>query len=286
MSKPAIDGKDVSRISAYLVPPEFLTMITDKKHALYDERVNLPLDMALVKSLMAVGSKVPIIVKKDGDKLLIVEGRQRYKAALKANELLKKDGCEPLKVKVYIESGTDVEMFGLSILTNELRQQDGVLEKAAKCKRYLDMGRTEEEAAVTFGVTRVTISNWVKINALPAAIRKAVETGKLSVTAAAKLAELEAGKQADALKKMLETPGKATVSKAKAIKGGKKKKGKKEKAKRSPLDPEFVAADVQAKLREICRYAVTRQTASLTEIEAECLKNLLADADIVAFMAF
>ncbi len=285
MSKPAIEGKEVSRISAYLLPPEMLTMVTQKDHHLYDERIHLPVDPGLVKSFMAVGSKVPLIVVKDGNQLLIVEGRQRYKAALAANKQLEKEGKELIKVKVQLESGaSESDLFGLSILTNELRYADGPMAKAAKAKRFIDMGRTEEEAAVVFGVTKATIKNWLAINCLSATARKAVDTGKISVTAAAKLCELPPEKQADALKKMVETPGKATVKKAKETVNA--ASGKKTIKKRSALDADFVSQDVQAKLRDACRYLMASLETPLNELETLCVRNILADPDVQAFNTF
>lgn len=223
MSKSAIEAQ---RFNGFFVEPEMLTLVEDKEHHLYDDRVHLPVDESLGKSLMAVGNKVALLVTKEGDQLFVVEGRQRVKAAIWANKKLAKDGKEPLKLKVILEKGEPADLFGTAILTNELRQGDGVVTKAIKCKRYIDMGRTEADAALAFGITTATVKNWLSILTLSGVVKKAIESGKISATAAMQLCEIPLKEQGAALDKLMDGVGKPTVKKSRKV-AGKKTKPKK-----------------------------------------------------------
>lgn len=217
MAKQALPG---TRANMFLMDPADLTIIgIDTKdgpeHALYDERVHLPLDEALIKNLMSHGNKVPISVRKNGDIAEVVDGRQRVRCAREANKRLAASGKTPIRVKVIVERGGDGDMFGLLILTNELRQADGPLAKAEKLQRYLAMGYSEDEAAVTFGVTKQAIKNWLALLELDPTVRNAVEAGTLSASAAGKLASLPRDEQKASLKQLTAGGGKVTTERAK-----------------------------------------------------------------------
>lgn len=214
MAKTAIEG--ASRLNAFLIEPEKLTIISDEKHALYDERIKLPIDEKLVLNIMAFNVKQPVFVAKDGNEIQVVDGRQRVRAALEANKRLVKDGKEPLRIPVMLQKGDDADLFGVSIFVNELRQSDGPLIKAAKAVRFLAMGRTEEEAAVVFGVTPAAIRQWVKLFDLAPQVRAAVNAGEITASAASKLAPLKKAEQVEELRK-LTADGKKTTGKKAAV---------------------------------------------------------------------
>lgn len=225
---------DAPRANMYMVDPSDLTIITNKEDPLYDSRVELPVEESMVLNIMSKGILQNIRVAKRGEKRVVVTGRQRVKAAIEANKRLKREGKETVRVPVVLATGDESDQFGVMISENELRQGDSPIAKAEKCKRYLDMGRTSQEAAVTFGVTVQTIKNWMEIVGLSAAAKKAVDTGMISATAAAKLAGLSPAEQKDAVEELVQKAvesgkKKVTVGKA-AAKGGKKStlKGKKE----------------------------------------------------------
>ncbi len=215
MGKQAIPG--ASRANMFLVDPDTLTVIgLDTKdgpeHPLYDERIHLPIDSALVNSLKARGNKVPIVVRKNGDVIEVVDGRQRVRCGRAANEELVAEGKTPIRIKAIVERGSDGDMFGVLILSNEIRQSDGPLAKAEKLRRYLDMGYTEDEAAITFGVTKQAVKNWLTLLELDPAVRNAVEAGTISATAASKLGSLSKQEQKESLKKLQESGTKVTAA--------------------------------------------------------------------------
>lgn len=193
---------NLQRIDAFRADPDDLIIVEDPKHPLYDERVKLPLDENLVLNIMAHGVKVPVLGRKNGDKVEVVDGRQRVRAAREANRRLKKQGSEPVLVKIHIERGTDADLFGVTVLANELRQNDAPLTRAKKAQRLLDMGKSEEEVALILGGKVAALRQLLSLLDTSAAVQRAVEQGKVGIVAASKLAKLERAEQDKALAKL------------------------------------------------------------------------------------
>src|SRR5512143_1919662 len=89
---------------AYMFDPEDLVLVTDEKSPLYDERVHLPVNEALVMNMLFAPDGVPqgvlepitAVRNPETGKVEVVVGRQRVKAAREANKRLKKRGEEPI----------------------------------------------------------------------------------------------------------------------------------------------------------------------------------------------
>jgi len=192
-----------SRTNAWTFDPADLILIENPDDPLYDPRVLLPLDEPMVLSIMFQGVIEPVIIAKQANQPVVVDGRQRVKCAREANRRLREQGKEPVRVTAVVRRGTDADLFGVVISTNENRQDDTPLGRAEKCSRYLAMGRKEGEAAIAFGVTKQTISQWMKLLQCAPAVRKAVERGQLTSTDAAKLSNLPRGEQNDKLEALL-----------------------------------------------------------------------------------
>jgi len=190
---------DASRGTIFFVDPDDLVLVDDDQHALYDARVCLPVDEALAKNIAVHGVIEPVIVTKDGDAAVVVDGRQRVKAAQLANAWLEAEGKQPIKVPVMIRRGDEADLFGVLISANEHRHTDGPLERAYKAEKLLNMGRSVEEVAVAFGVTPRAIQIWQRLLELSAPVKRAIEEGRITAAAAAKLHGLPAAEQATAL---------------------------------------------------------------------------------------
>jgi len=191
--------ENVTRTNAYNFDPGDLVVVTDKAHPLYDPRASLPLNESMIKDIMFRGIIEPVIVSREGDKYMVVAGRQRVRCALEANKRLKEMGREPIKVVCVLRRGNESDLFGVSISENENRLDDTPLGRAAKCQRYLSLGRSEEEAAITFGVSITCIKQWLKMLECCPQVRKAVENNVISASAAAVLSDLPAEEQVKAL---------------------------------------------------------------------------------------
>ena len=83
-----------------LFDPNTLTIVSDKKHPLYDERATMPVDERLVESIMKSGVLEPVIVRRNGEDekgrpiVEVVDGRQRVRAAIIANHRIGEQGGE------------------------------------------------------------------------------------------------------------------------------------------------------------------------------------------------
>jgi len=191
------------RKDAWNLTPEELVLVDDKDHPLYDPRINLPLDENLVKNIMFNGVIEPIVITKVGVQALVVDGRQRVRAAREANKRFEKEGKEQLRITCVLRKGIESDLFGVSVSANEHRQDDTPMGRAQKCARYLAMGRTEAEAAVTFGVTIQCVKNWQRLLDCSTGVRKAVEEGIISASAASELADLAHDEQDASLAQLL-----------------------------------------------------------------------------------
>lgn len=231
-----LEIEGAGKTDLHLIPPEHLVVIgLDTKdgpeHPLFDERVSLPIDPAMVKNVCHFGIMENVVVCRDGKRFLVIAGRQRVRWAREANKILAKEGATLLRVPTVLRGGTEKERFGLMITENECRQDDEILTKAAKCSRFIAMGNTEADASLAFGVTLQQVKNWLLLCDVSAPVKKAVESGKISASAAIKLAPLAAADQKTKLEEILKdaTEGKkVSVSKVEAKIGKKKKKRKKE----------------------------------------------------------
>lgn len=220
MAKQALDGK---RLNAFAMDPDDLFIVgldaredgtvDGPEHPLWDQRVHMPLDLALKDNVKVNGVLEWVIVRKDGDTVEVVAGKQRVRCAREANKELVAEGKVPIRVPVTVRRGNDGQAFGVLISENQLRRDDSPMAKAENLGRYLAMGYSEDEAAVTFGVNKQTIRTWNKLLDLDAKVHKAVDSGKIAATAAAKLADLPRAEQIQELDKLLAN-GKATVAAA------------------------------------------------------------------------
>lgn len=219
---------------AYMFDPEDLVLVTDEKSPLYDERTELPVDEALVLNMMFAPDGVPqgvlepilVIRNAETGKVEVVDGRQRVKAAREANKRLKKAGLETIRVPAMIQRANAHRAMAMLVSSNELRQDDTPLGRAKKMQRYLDLGRGEDEVAVLFGISKASVKNMLALLDAPAAVRHAVDSGKISVSDGYKLAREEPEAAKKKVAKLLEhaprTPGKkknANAGKAREIMG-------------------------------------------------------------------
>lgn len=211
----------------YMFDPEDLVLVTDEKHPLYDERVHLPIDEALVLNMMFAPDGVPmgviepisVVRNAETGKVEVMVGRQRVKAAREANKRLKKAGLEPIRVPAMIQRASAHRAMGMLISENENRQDDTPIGRAKKAQRYLDLGRDIKEISVLFGISEASVKNMLALLDAPAAVRNAVEAGKISTSDGYKLSKLEPQEAKEKVAELMEhaprTPGKKRSKNAK-----------------------------------------------------------------------
>ncbi len=208
----------LGRDELLLFDPETLVIVIDPQHPLFDERALLQPEERLIQSIMTVGVIEPIVVRKNGERekgvpnIEVVDGRQRVKAARIANHRILDQGGEPVRVPGVRRLGDNVSLTGVMITTNELRLADGPLVKAQKLARYLALGRTMEEAAVTFGATVSTLKGYLALLTCHPDVIAALKKGRIGVTHAKMLSAIPQEEQPQRLIDILEKPSGAAAS--------------------------------------------------------------------------
>lgn len=195
MGKQAFAGQ---RVDVFRVDPDSVKIIEDPAHPLYDERIHLPLEESRVQSVIEFGVREPVLVRKGPDgSAEVVAGRQRVRWAREANQRLLAEGKEPLTIPILPQRAEDVVLFAVSIIENEMRTQDSPLCRARKMAAAQDRGFDVESVAKLFGVKASAVKAHLAMLEAPKPVQRAVEAGKLSVSAAVKAAKLD-GDELDA----------------------------------------------------------------------------------------
>lgn len=212
-SKQAVDAP---RRNYFMMDPDDVVVVghdtkDGPEHPLYDGRIKLPIEEALVRNIVTYGVIKPVLAEKDGDNVYTVDGRRRILHARAANERLAAAGEERIRVPVIFKKGTDAYLFGISRASNTLHADDGPLTNAKNAQRMIDMGSTEEEVAVTFGVKTQHVKDWLTLLGMAAKVRHAVEKGELSPSAAVSMASLPKDEQETMLDKLRAEGVKPTV---------------------------------------------------------------------------
>lgn len=202
MGKQALEGK---RLTAFAVDPADITVVEDPSHPLFDKEGNsLPLNEGLIKSIMKVGVIVPIVIFKDGEDALVVDGRQRRKNAIEVNRRKVAAGELPILVPVMVFKGTMQEAADLMEALNEIRREHNPMTRARKALDMVRAGRAVDDIATLLGKTVQTINNWLKLMDCSEAVQSAVESGQMTATTAISLTNLSRTEQDAALTKIAE----------------------------------------------------------------------------------
>lgn len=199
--------------------PEALHLVTDPAHPLYDERIHLPLDEAMVLNIMEYGVLQPIMVWKDPETGLtcVVAGRQRVRHTLEANKRLMAEGKELLQVPGAVKRGSAIRMAGFRDSENEIRQADTPLGRARKMSGHLDRGHDESDLALMFGCTVKTVRETLALLECTQAVQQALESGSITATTARQLGDLPPDEQREKVQQ-LQQAGEGEKGHAKARK--------------------------------------------------------------------
>jgi ParB family chromosome partitioning protein len=137
----------------------------------------------LAASIRAQGIVQPIVVTVRGDKLEIVAGERRWRAAALAGLT---------KVPVVIrEKQTETDLLEVALVENLQREDLNPLDAAEAYARLKDEFRlSHERIADRVGKDRTTITNALRLLKLPASVRERIRSGDLSGGHARALAAL------------------------------------------------------------------------------------------------
>lgn len=185
--------------------PDKLTIVTERGHELYDERVDLPIDEEKVASVLAVGVVEPIIIRENGRHppgvfpdgatpliLEVVDGRQRVRWVREANRRLALAGRPPQTIPaiVRIDSGDEKVAMEIMIATNEIRTADPPSISAAKALRMQERGASVEAVARALGKPVTETKHLLAMAGLDHASKEALDKGVLPLVDAERLASL------------------------------------------------------------------------------------------------
>ena len=192
--------------------PHALTLVVDKAHPLYDERVHWPLDEGMIQNIMIYGIIEPLVVRLNGKRkdgqpnVEIVDGKQRYRHGYEANKRLLAEGKKPIRVPFFGRGGDAHTLFGVMVSSNVHRRGEEQLDLAAKVSRFLAMnGASKKEAAVTFGFkTAATVDTYLALHEKAHDAVKAKIREGMPVMVAKELLDLPQEEQPAALQKLVE----------------------------------------------------------------------------------
>ena len=200
---PGVDQNEVSRSDGFAVPPERLTIIgldASDDGVFDDERANMPLGEAFIANIMSIGVKVPISVTTRGERLIVVDGRQRVRAAREANRRLTNAGNPAIRVPIKVENLDDSDAMLFGITLNEARQADAPHIRAEKAARLYRKTLDKGVVANAFQTSIPTVSRWIRYaEEACEELKEAVSSGKISFTLGVDLSALPLLEQRDQL---------------------------------------------------------------------------------------
>ncbi|WP_338509137.1 hypothetical protein [Burkholderia gladioli] len=200
--------------------PEDLTLVVDEAHPLYDSRVHLPLDEAMVRNIDFQGVLQPIEVTKNPEtgEIEVVTGRQRVKNCREANRRRLERGDPPRLIQGFVRRlGREERDKVLSAATaseNAIRQQETPISRAEKMARQLAY-RSEDDVATIFGCTVQTVRASLSLLECCADVQKAIEAEQINLTHAKALAKLPPAEQREKVRALI-AAGSGVKGRAKA----------------------------------------------------------------------
>ena len=127
----------------------------------------------LADSIKASGILQPILARRVGDKLEIVAGERRWRAAQLAGLT---------KVPVLVRSITDQDSAVFALVENLQREDLNAIEKAQGFKMLMGkLGSTQEDLAKRVGLERSSVANFLRLLDLPEEVQAHVSRGTLTM---------------------------------------------------------------------------------------------------------
>ena len=140
----------------------------------------------LQASLQASGLLQPISVRRRGDAFELIAGERRLRAATNLGWT---------EISAIVREFDDQTMLVLALVENLQRANLNAIEEARGYRRLIDeFGLTQQQVAESVAKDRTTVTNLLRVLALPAPIQAMVEIGQLSVGHARALLALPAEK--------------------------------------------------------------------------------------------
>ncbi|RMG93158.1 MAG: ParB/RepB/Spo0J family partition protein [Zetaproteobacteria bacterium] len=138
----------------------------------------------LTASVRREGVLMPILVRPMGDGAYeLIAGERRWRAAQAAGLL---------EIPAVIKEVDDLQALELAIIENEQRDDLTAIESARAYKRMMDeFGCTQQQVAERIGVSRVHVSNTIRLLQLPETVQEMIEKREISMGQARPLVGLD-----------------------------------------------------------------------------------------------
>ncbi|MDQ6992147.1 MAG: ParB/RepB/Spo0J family partition protein [Mariprofundus sp.] len=128
---------------------------------------------ALTASIRSDGVLMPILLRPSGDGYELIAGERRWRASQAAGLL---------EIPAVIRDVSDLQALELAIIENEQRDDLSAIESAVAYHRLIhEFGCTQQQVAEKIGVSRVQVSNIIRLLQLPDTIKTMIELRKLTM---------------------------------------------------------------------------------------------------------
>ncbi|MDX8388221.1 MAG: ParB/RepB/Spo0J family partition protein [Ghiorsea sp.] len=137
----------------------------------------------LTESIRRDGVLMPILIRPQGDGFELIAGERRWRASQLAKL---KD------IPAVVRDVDDLQALELAIVENEQRDDLTAVESARAYRRLMDeFNYTQQQVAESIGVSRVQVSNLIRLLQLPESIQMMIEERKLNMGNARPLVGLD-----------------------------------------------------------------------------------------------
>jgi len=138
---------------------------------------------SLTASIQKEGVLMPILLRPSGDGYELIAGERRWRASQAAGLL---------NIPAVVREVNDLQALELAIIENEQRDDLTAIESARAYHRLInEFAYTQQQVAERIDVSRVQVSNMIRLLQLPEAIQKMIEDRKLNMGHARPLVGLE-----------------------------------------------------------------------------------------------
>ncbi len=140
----------------------------DQPRKIFDEKTITE----LAQSISEKGVLQPVIVRKKGDKYVLVIGERRWRATQKA-------GLD--EIPALIRDFSDVEALEVALIENIQREDLNPMEEAASYSQLIEkLSITHEELSERLGKSRTAITNKMRLMKLPESVQENIVMGSIS----------------------------------------------------------------------------------------------------------
>jgi hypothetical protein len=182
---------DPETVSAKKDDPAWNPLESHSQKHLVDPRIFEPLDESMIRSIMAKGVRLPVLVCKIDEMPVIKDGRRRVLHTFAANERIKDEGLTiarlvPFVFEKGIAAAAPEEQMLAGLALNVQRKQESVLGLARKARNLNEVANfpLEDIAAQMNGISEDMLKFYIKLLDADQPIQDALESGQIYATQA------------------------------------------------------------------------------------------------------